>query len=238
MASVPRSESPSRPLSLPLFATSSTPMWPPPPGLFSTTTGCPHASCSFGAMMRARMSDAPPGVNGTMIREGGLAGDCAWAIPAWVSAVNARSAVKRRFVLIGPFLLAGAEPAGLHHPGKNPEDGRDGAQERPKPGVAQGYFALGRVRERLQGGKGGERDRDTDEREDRAHPHGDGGGDFHAADTTKENARRALACWALNHRASSTRWRRIRQSRVLRGSHARLTSGLLIPDDEWRFTTA
>jgi hypothetical protein len=48
-------------------------MVPAAPGLFSTTTGCPSASCSAGATMRAVTSTFPPGAKGTMILTG-LAG--------------------------------------------------------------------------------------------------------------------------------------------------------------------
>ena len=44
------------------FATKSVPMLPLAPALFSTTTGWPHLSESFGAMTRARMSIPLPGV--------------------------------------------------------------------------------------------------------------------------------------------------------------------------------
>ena len=48
-------------------------MPPPAPGRLSTTTGWPHASCSFCAMPRPMMSSGPPGGNGTTKRIG-LAG--------------------------------------------------------------------------------------------------------------------------------------------------------------------
>jgi hypothetical protein len=44
------------------------PMMPPAPGRFSTTTGWPSASESFGATRRAGVSVAPPGENGTISR--------------------------------------------------------------------------------------------------------------------------------------------------------------------------
>jgi hypothetical protein len=50
------------------LATSSVPILPPAPGLFSTTTGCFHLSLSFCAMTRASASEAPPGVCGTTMR--------------------------------------------------------------------------------------------------------------------------------------------------------------------------
>ena len=52
------------------LATRSAPILPPAPVLFSTTTGWRMASCSFGPMRRARMSEVPPGANGTMILTG------------------------------------------------------------------------------------------------------------------------------------------------------------------------
>src|SRR5947209_3063448 len=45
-------------------------MLPPAPGLFSTTTDCPHTSCRRLEMSRAVMSVEPPGVNGTTTRTG------------------------------------------------------------------------------------------------------------------------------------------------------------------------
>ena len=52
-------------------------MLPLAPGLFSTTTGWPHFSASFGPMTRARMSMPVPGENGTTSvtgREGNACG--------------------------------------------------------------------------------------------------------------------------------------------------------------------
>jgi hypothetical protein len=43
------------------FATKSAPILPDALGLFSTTTGWPIASESFGPISRARMSEVPPG---------------------------------------------------------------------------------------------------------------------------------------------------------------------------------
>ena len=43
------------------LATKSAPILPDALGLFSTITGWPIASDSFGAMRRARMSEVPPG---------------------------------------------------------------------------------------------------------------------------------------------------------------------------------
>jgi hypothetical protein len=46
------------------------PMLPDAPGRFSMTIVCPSASPSFGEMIRATKSDAPPGANGTIILTG------------------------------------------------------------------------------------------------------------------------------------------------------------------------
>jgi len=53
-----------------LFATASTPMLPPAPGRFSTTTGWPSFSLILGAMERAIRSALPPGGKLTMKRIG------------------------------------------------------------------------------------------------------------------------------------------------------------------------
>src|SRR4249920_2054292 len=47
------------------LATKSAPMFPPAPGLFSTTTDWPHASVSRCAIRRPVISSEPPGGNGT-----------------------------------------------------------------------------------------------------------------------------------------------------------------------------
>ena len=61
------------------FATALAPICPLAPGLFSTTTVCPSASPSFGAIRRAIVSAPPPGGYVTT-REIGLAGHtCACA---------------------------------------------------------------------------------------------------------------------------------------------------------------
>src|SRR5256885_3937823 len=52
------------------LATTSAPIWPLAPGLFSTITGCAQIAASFGSMMRVRVSAPPPGGKGTMIRTG------------------------------------------------------------------------------------------------------------------------------------------------------------------------
>jgi hypothetical protein len=46
------------------------PMLPFAPVRFSTTTGCPQASCSRWPTIRESKSAAPPCANGTMIRSG------------------------------------------------------------------------------------------------------------------------------------------------------------------------
>ena len=79
IASVLTSSSSSVWPSLSALATKSAPMLPPAPVLFSTTTGWPMASCSFGPIRRARMSLVPPGANGTMILTG-LVKVCAGAV--------------------------------------------------------------------------------------------------------------------------------------------------------------
>jgi hypothetical protein len=52
------------------FATTSTPMLPPPPGRFSITIGWPRRSASRGPMSLATVSELPPGVNVTITRMG------------------------------------------------------------------------------------------------------------------------------------------------------------------------
>ncbi len=47
-----------------------TPGMPPPPARFSTATPCPHFTESRSATMRAKMSAACPGGNGTITRTG------------------------------------------------------------------------------------------------------------------------------------------------------------------------
>ena len=46
-------------------AVSVAPITPPPPALFSTTTGWPRALLNGSAITRAMMSVVPPGANGT-----------------------------------------------------------------------------------------------------------------------------------------------------------------------------
>ena len=54
------------------FAADAAPMVPLAPPRLSTMTGCPHASLSFCAIARDRMSVPPPGGNGTMMRIGAV----------------------------------------------------------------------------------------------------------------------------------------------------------------------
>src|SRR6267143_101208 len=66
------------------FATSSPARLPLPPTRFSTTTGCPSASVSLGAIRRATMSGPPPGGIGTSRRMGrdGYCATASWQRPA------------------------------------------------------------------------------------------------------------------------------------------------------------
>src|SRR5262245_50807010 len=52
------------------FAAASAPMIMLAPGRLSTTTGCASVAARFGAIWRARRSDALPGPSGTMKRIG------------------------------------------------------------------------------------------------------------------------------------------------------------------------
>src|SRR5687767_4145487 len=76
------------------LATRSAPMLPPAPPLFSTTTGCPHASVSLAAMARPKVSAIPPTANGTTILIGLVGYAWAWAAPANASAARAMPAAK------------------------------------------------------------------------------------------------------------------------------------------------
>ena len=60
-------------------ATSAMPMEPPAPPRFSSTTGCLRMRASDSCRLRAVMSVAPPGGNGTMMRRG--LPSCAKEIP-------------------------------------------------------------------------------------------------------------------------------------------------------------
>ena len=70
MVSEPRSVSSNVVPSGVALATASAPRLPDAPGLFSITTLWPIAADSFGLISRARMSEVPPGANGTMMRTG------------------------------------------------------------------------------------------------------------------------------------------------------------------------
>src|SRR5712691_10982102 len=69
------------------FATNSPARLPLPPTRFSTTTGCPSASPSLGAMRCATMSGPPPGGIGTSRRIG--------FVGYWAATLQLRSAVNR-----------------------------------------------------------------------------------------------------------------------------------------------
>src|SRR4029077_14755806 len=76
-------------------------MLPPAPGLFSTTTDCPHTSCRRLETRRAVISVEPPGVNGTTTRTD-LAGQSAPKArevrsDGAAKAAAARPANRRRF---------------------------------------------------------------------------------------------------------------------------------------------
>ena len=63
------------------LATKSVPILVAAPGLYSTTTGLPKLSCNLLAMARAKISEVPPGVAGTMILMGLLGKpDCDQAV--------------------------------------------------------------------------------------------------------------------------------------------------------------
>src|SRR5690242_6252435 len=65
-------------------------MLPLPPTRFSTTTGWPSASESFGAKMRPTRSGPPPGGNGTR-RRIGCVGYCASASQAKTASTSAKT---------------------------------------------------------------------------------------------------------------------------------------------------
>src|SRR5688572_21866721 len=80
----------------------SAPMLPPAPVLFSTTTGCPHASLSFCPSRRATTSVVPPAANGTTIFTGFDGNACAAAS----AGAKARTAAARmRVQRVMCFLL-------------------------------------------------------------------------------------------------------------------------------------
>src|SRR2546429_3201653 len=68
-------------------------MLPPAPGLFSTTTGCPSACCSLGAMRRAERSTGPPGAYGTTRWTGRDGQSCAFKQALAPSASAAKAAL-------------------------------------------------------------------------------------------------------------------------------------------------
>src|SRR4051812_49755230 len=73
-------------------------MLPAAPTRFSTSTGCPRRSVSFGARMRELMSVGPPGAKGTTQRIGwlGKAGAvcaCAAHAPSVATAASVRTSV-------------------------------------------------------------------------------------------------------------------------------------------------
>src|SRR6185503_16344494 len=80
------------------FATRSAPILPPAPALFSTTTGWPHASETFCAMTRAKVSAMPPTANGTTILMG-LEGYACASAPA-ENASDAPAATRRSHVFM------------------------------------------------------------------------------------------------------------------------------------------
>src|SRR5579862_1807805 len=79
---------------------------PPAPGLFSMTTGWPHASLSFGAISRATISTPPPGANGTMTCTGraGKSSACARAATWAPKSAKANAALgQNRLPMAMPF---------------------------------------------------------------------------------------------------------------------------------------
>src|SRR6185503_2704760 len=84
------------------LAATSVPIVPLAPARFSTTTPCPHASCSFAPTTRATMSVPPPGGKATMIFTGFVGN----AATPW----ERRSKVSRN-VLIMPLLRLDADVA-------------------------------------------------------------------------------------------------------------------------------
>src|SRR4051795_4057188 len=82
-------------------------MLPPAPGLFSTTTDCPHTSCRRLETSRAVISVEPPGVNGTTTRTG-FAGQSPAALETDGTASTAAAAPRkrRRFSMNPPAVFA------------------------------------------------------------------------------------------------------------------------------------
>src|SRR5690349_15570479 len=78
-------------------------MLPPAPGLFSITTGCFSRAASSGAMMRARLSDPPPGANGTIKRIGRVGKDLSGpASEGELAASDAARASKTSLAIVDP----------------------------------------------------------------------------------------------------------------------------------------
>src|SRR5256885_835902 len=77
-----------------------------PPGLFSTTTGWPHLTCSFSASNRAPISAPAPGPNGTMNLTARVGQFCACAGASTVRNSARRAAILQSF----PFMMV---PRGL-----------------------------------------------------------------------------------------------------------------------------
>src|SRR3954467_9037283 len=75
-------------------------MLPPAPVLFSTGTGCPRASCSFGAMRRAERSTGPLAAYGTM-KWMGLDGQ-AWP-STWPAIAVSTAPTHNRIAALGVF---------------------------------------------------------------------------------------------------------------------------------------
>jgi len=74
------------------LATWSAPMLPLAPGLFSTITGWPRRSESFGPTVRAMMSMPVPGVKGTTTLIGWLGQVWAWTVRAGATSALANAA--------------------------------------------------------------------------------------------------------------------------------------------------
>ena len=76
-----------------------------PPGLFSTTTDCPHFCDSRSANMRAVMSTPEPGPSGTMkrtVRVGQVCADAGAALVINAQAQRKKAASERRLSMISP----------------------------------------------------------------------------------------------------------------------------------------
>src|SRR5450759_116986 len=73
-------------------------MKPFAPPRLSTTIGTPSSSVIFGAMLRAVMSDGPPGAKGMTMRIGLFGNCCAFSAAERVSARSAAAAEVRRYI--------------------------------------------------------------------------------------------------------------------------------------------